>query len=182
MVIPDRRRNKGWGYNAFITLVSLASILCIVVITHTYIRFLFPPALPYAYTTPSRAGPPPTLCPGATLSYPATIQVTRAPVVIHLYRTIYSLDSDQTAVFGSDSVIVIHERNHQVTRIFEVVIPQLPPGNYALVEGAQDNSTRPSTFSIPFGIPQGCTPRPDLVPQLQRPVFTFPQPIPTPQP
>lgn len=162
------------------TIIILASLLCIIVISHAYLRYvIFPPTLPYEYTVIDKAPDPPVLCPGAELIYTAKIMITRVPLVINLYRTIYSLDFDQTYVFGGDPVVAIHDHVHTIVRTYALVVPNLPPGKYELKEAAQDNSTRATVFTVPFSVPAGCPDRSDLPLQLQQPTIrTKDQPAP----
>lgn len=167
-IFIDRRRYRTPA-KVFITLTSIASVLAIIVVVHSYIRLLNPAPLPYEYALLSTDADPPIVCPGQDLIYTAVIHVTRAPVVINLYRTIYSRDLDQTFVFGGSPIVAIHDHAHTITRTFGMTVPNLPPGNYTLFEAAQDYSTRATVFGMPFVVPGGCTPRPDLPLELQRP-------------
>lgn len=167
-MIVDRRQYRTPA-RIFITLTSIASILAIIVTVHSYIRLLRPSALPYEYHLTDQAPMPPVLCPGQELTYTPVIKITRAPLVINLYRTIYSRDLDQTYVFGGDPVVAIHDHIHTITRTYGLTVPNLPAGNYEMFEAAQDNSTRATVFAVPFVIPGGCVPRPDIGLNLQRP-------------
>jgi hypothetical protein len=139
------------------------------VVLHAYYRLIFPPPLPYQYTLIGKAPESPVLCPGAELIYTRRVEITRAPVTINLYRTIYSLDYDQTFIFGGAPIVAIHDTEHTITRTFGMVVPNLPKGSYQLRESAQDFSTRSAVISVPFTVPAGCRDRPDLPPQLERP-------------
>lgn len=167
-VYIDRRQYRTPA-RIFLSLTSIASVLAIVVVVHSYIRLLRPPPLPYEYRLVDQAPDPPVLCPGQELTYTPVINITRAPLVINLYRTIYSRDLDQTYVFGGDPVVAIHDHVHAITRTYGLTVPNLPAGKYELFEAAQDYSTRATVFAVPFVVPGGCTPRPDLGLDLQRP-------------
>lgn len=155
--------------------------MAIIIIVQSYFRLLNPPPLPYAYRLADVAPDPPLLCPGDELVYTPVIDITRAPLIINLYRTIYSRDLDQTFVFGGEPVVAIHDHIHSITRTYGLTVPDLPPGAYEMFEGAQDNSTRAAVFSVPFVITDGCPPRPELGLDLQRPsIRPIDQPPPAP--
>ncbi len=114
---------------------------------------------PYVYSDEHYTAIDSSLCAGDPLQFVITSTVTRAPARVSFYYTIYSLDTKRTLLNspGSTNEVIYLPQDLDQT-LTEIIVftntTQLAPGDYEYRRLAQEQTSQPQTYSVPFEVSQ----------------------------
>lgn len=118
---------------------------------------------PFVFSAPSYAPKTALVCPGDTLEWPVAFTVQRAPVMVISVRSIWDVQKNQTvtlppgATFNAGSLnFTNYTETTHVSRTAQVVVPDLPPGQYQIRSAVQEFNSQAAAYSVPFQVKQGC--------------------------
>jgi hypothetical protein len=97
-----------------------------------------------------------SLCPGDALTFSFSATVDSAPAVIVITYSWWSVDLQDTAVFGEEELFSIRTEPGTMTKTMSIKIPPLDPGKYEFRFGSTESYTLPTILVVPFSIPEGC--------------------------
>lgn len=122
-----------------------------------YYTFLAPPPLEFneEIVQPEQS----QICPGDTLRWRIGFTLHRAPTIVLIARSWWSVDQQATIILEDKPQWAAYLEPVTVPDApREAVVPQLPPGNYQLQTGAQSlrSSGAPVVYVVPFVVPEGC--------------------------
>lgn len=112
-----------------------------------------------SYTEPVYVPEDSELCPGDTLAFTPTLDVTRAPLLVEVTASWWDVDNQRTAIQAKkgDVAISIFRSNRPTTRPLRIPVPQLPPGKYEYLRATESTTGSISAItSVPFVVPGNC--------------------------
>lgn len=95
------------------------------------------------------------LCPGETLQIDLVFKVEQAPLYVEFSDSWYRTTDDINIVYGEPKTSIRTETG-DFPRVWEVTVPDLPPGEYEYRLGARESLSPVLAFSAPFTVPEGC--------------------------
>lgn len=118
---------------------------------------------PFVFSAPSYTPINATVCPGDTLEWPVAFDVRRAPVMVISVRSIWDVENNQTLTLppgsafnaGSLNFTNYTETTH-VSRTAQVVVPDIPPGQYQIRSAVQEFNSQAAAYSVSFAVKEGC--------------------------
>ncbi len=117
---------------------------------------------PYVYSDEHYTAIDSSLCAGDPLQFVITSTVTRGPARVSFYSTIYNLDINRTAVSSSGAISEVIYLGQDIGRAVTADIAfthtaELKPGHYEYRRLAQEQTSQPQTFYVPFTVTaEGC--------------------------
>jgi hypothetical protein len=99
------------------------------------------------------------VCPGDTLRWRIGFTLNRAPTIILIVRSWWSIDQQATVLLDDEPQWAAYLEEVSVSEAArEALVPPLPPGNYQLQTGAQSlrAAAAPVVYVVPFSVPEGC--------------------------
>lgn len=130
-------------------LLSIAAALALVVVWREVFR---PPPFYFSQSVyrPSRL----TYCPGETVEWMPKLVVTRAPTLLVVARTVWSVPDQRTAVAETEPKYFVWtelEKGKPVARPARLTLPDdLKPGPYEIRSAATSFNSDAATYRVPF--------------------------------
>ncbi len=151
-------------YVPYIPFAAVA-IVMVAVVAFALFRLARPPEPPIHYTqeeyTPNKA----VYEPGQSMVYSPTL-VIRVPGRVNVLRSFWDRTNDRNAVLcsGQSAPVLQVSRNFPPTTIgnvrssgrVQLLIPDLPPGEYWLLSSASGPDGGQSQYAVPFSIRKEC--------------------------
>ncbi len=99
------------------------------------------------------------LCPGDSLRYSYHLTVHRAPLLLSVVRSFYSIDRGYNMVPDDSPDAVAHAVTRPSTLVErEITVPDaLPPGRYELHHASHQDRAVPLVMTFPFTVREDCS-------------------------
>ena len=142
----------------FAWLMVLVGSGCVMALGVFVFALRGPHVQPAVYiTSPTRVLPNPAeVCPGEMMSYTVQIDIQVAPSQVMIVETVWSVDMGHTIIFDESPIWAAYTDPVRFAREFIYTVPQLEPGQYELRSVAQEFSSKPSAYSVPFTVRGDC--------------------------
>ncbi|ULH15542.1 hypothetical protein MF271_16780 [Deinococcus sp. KNUC1210] len=144
-------------------IMSWAIALCVVLLgglgfRDVYQRINRPP--PFEFSANRYVAEQTTVCPGQELRWKSSLIIRKAPTVLLVVRTIWSLSLQRTWKPANTSDLFVWtevDQGKPSSRPGAYTIPlDLPPGTYELRVGATSFVSEAGAYSVPFTVPASC--------------------------
>ena len=154
------RRQVGLFKWATAILLAIAAALVLLVVW----REVFKPP-PFYFSQDVYRSTRLTYCPGETVEWTPKLIVTRAPTLLVVARTVWSVPEQRTALPETDPKYFVWtelEQGKPVARPTRLTLPaDLKPGPYEIRSAATSFNTDAATYRVPFVVLSGCGPKGD---------------------